>query len=272
VGVVEGTVRAARYIRRVVDEELDVLCAGAAAIALEGAKAVGKSATAAERARTVFLLEDPVVRQIVAAAPARLLDEGPVLIDEWQHLPLAWDVVRRAVDAGAAPGQFLLTGSASLDSPGTHSGAGPILSLRMRPLSLAERGLVQPTVSLAELVTGTRPALSGRSPVGLTDYVDEIVTSGFPGIRPLPEQVRRAQLAGYVNRVIDRDFPELGHPVRNPAGLRRWLAAYAAATATTRPPSSSIDWTRSSRIPESSSATRAHAGSGSLARERGARG
>jgi len=233
VGVVEGTVRAARYIRRVVDEELDVLCAGAAAIALEGAKAVGKSATAAERARTVFLLEDPVVRQIVAAAPARLLDEGPVLIDEWQHLPLAWDVVRRAVDAGAAPGQFLLTGSASLDSPGTHSGAGPILSLRMRPLSLAERGLVQPTVSLAELVTGTRPALSGRSPVGLTDYVDEIVTSGFPGIRPLPEQVRRAQLAGYVNRVIDRDFPELGHPVRNPAGLRRWLAAYAAATATT---------------------------------------
>jgi len=32
---------------------------------------------------------------------------------------------------------------------------------------------------------------------------------------------------------VDRDFPELGHAVRNPDGLRRWLTAYAAATATT---------------------------------------
>lgn len=31
---------------------------------------------------------------------------------------------------------------------------------------------------------------------------------------------------------VDRDFPEAGLAVRNPALLRRWLAAYAAATAT----------------------------------------
>lgn len=220
-------------MRRVVDDELDARCRGAAAVAIEGAKAVGKSATAAERARSVFLLEDPPIREVVAAAPDRLLGDGPVLIDEWQHLPMTWDVVRRAVDAGAAPGQFLLTGSASAPNPGTHSGAGRILRVRMRPLSMVERGLAEPTVSLAALLGGTRPTVAGRSPLGLDAYVGEIVGSGFPGIRSLPQHVRRAQLQGYLDRVVDRDFSDLGRPLRNPSALRRWLAAYAAATATT---------------------------------------
>lgn len=194
---------------------------------------MGKSATAVERARSVFLLEDPAVRQTVSAAPERILADGPVLIDEWQHVPSCWDVVRRAVDAGAAPGQFLLTGSASQVDPGTHSGAGRILSVRMRPLSLAERGRATPTVSLAALLTGRKPVVAGRSTVVLSDYVEELVTSGFPGLRRLPARIRRAQLRGYVDRVLDRDFPDLGHPLRNPAALRRWLTAYAAATATT---------------------------------------
>src|SRR5687768_6659587 len=103
-----GPLRAAAYTRRVVDDELDELATGAAAIALVGAKAVGKTATAAERAQSVYQLEDATIREIVAAAPERLLIDGPVLIDEWQHVPATWDVVRRAVDAGAAPGQFLL--------------------------------------------------------------------------------------------------------------------------------------------------------------------
>jgi predicted AAA+ superfamily ATPase len=75
-------------------------------------------------------------------------------------------------------------------------------------------------------------AVGGQTAMGLRQYTEEIVTSGFPGIRPLSERVRRAQLAGYVDRVIDRDFPEAGRSVRNPAALRRWMSAYAAATST----------------------------------------
>lgn len=230
------TLRALGYQRRVVDAELDELLRdGAAAIAVEGAKAVGKTATAAERATTVFALEDPAMREIVAGDPQRVIAAGPVLIDEWQRVAATWDVVRRAVDRRGGAGPFLLTGSASAADPGTHSGAGRILKLRMRPLSLAERHPGSATVSLAGLLTGRRAPLAGRSPLALADYVDEIVTSGFPGLRPLRPRVRQAQLDGYVERVIDRDFPEFGRPVRNPAGLRRWLAAYAAATATAAP-------------------------------------
>jgi hypothetical protein len=41
----------------------------------------------------------------------------------------------------------------------------------------------------------------------------------------------RAQLDGYLDRVVDHDFEDLGHQVRRPATLRRWMQAYAAATA-----------------------------------------
>jgi predicted AAA+ superfamily ATPase len=222
------------YQRRVLDDELDELTGALAAIALEGAKAVGKTATAAQRAVTVHQLDDPERRAIAEADPDRLLRaEPPVLIDEWQYVPAVWDKVRRAADSYAEPGQFLLTGSSSPKDSGTHSGGGRIVSVRMRPLSLAERWPGPRAVSLAELLRGNRPPLDAQTRRGLEDYADEILRSGFPGIRVLEGRARRAQLDSYLNRIVDRDFEELGHPIRNPAGLRRWMSAYAAATSTT---------------------------------------
>ncbi len=229
-----SSVVAPPHAPRIVDDELDELLAALPAIAIEGAKAVGKTVTASQRARTIHRLDDPAERAVAAADPDRLLTSpSPVLIDEWQQLPPLWDRVRRAVDAGAPPGRFLLTGSASPDGAGTHSGGGRIVSLRMRPLSLAERLPEPPSVSLTALLRGDRPQVAGRTDVGLDRYADEILRSGFPGMRALGGRPQRAQLDGYVQRIVDRDFPELGHPVRKPDALRRWMTAYAAATATT---------------------------------------
>ena len=224
----------AAYQHRVLDDELDELADALSAIAIEGPKGVGKTRTALQRARTAHRLDDPAVLAVARAEPSRLLDGNrPVLIDEWQRLPPIWDLVRRAVDDGAPPGSFLLTGSASPDPPPTHSGAGRIVSVRMRPLSFSERVPGQ-TVSLAQLMTGTRPTITGTSNLTLADYTEEILASGFPGIRQLPGRARRRQLDGYLERVVDRDIPdEAGVTIRNPAALRRWMAAYAAATATT---------------------------------------
>lgn len=225
---------ASGYIPRVVDAEIDQLFGELPAIALEGPKAVGKTETARQRAATEFMLDDPHQREVAQADLDRLLQATtPILIDEWQHLPAVWDRVRRSVDHDRTPGRFLLTGSSSPHSVGPHTGALRIVSLRMRPLSLAERLVSSPTVSLAALLTGQRPAVTGRTAMRVGDYTDEILRSGFPGIRHLTDRPRRRQLDGYLGRVIDRDFPELGHEVRNPAALRRWLAAYASATATT---------------------------------------
>lgn len=223
------------YRPRVIEAQIDELIAGVPALEVEGAKAVGKTATAARRAKTVFELDDPAQREIVRADPARLTrGEPPILIDEWQRYLPSWDLVRRAVDQDRAPGRFLLTGSfePSGDQP-IHSGAGRIVSVRMRPMTLPERGVTAPTVSFAALLAGERPTVEGKTPVGLEDYVREILRSGFPGLQRGIESARREELNGYIDRIVAKDFPMLGHVVRNPPALRRWMTAYAAATATT---------------------------------------
>ena len=225
------------YGKRVVDTRIDALFAELPAISIEGARGVGKTTTARQRAATFLALDDAPVLELLQADP-RVVGgyPPPVVIDEWQRVPAVFDAVRRAVDEDRSAGRFLITGSASPRQPPTHTGAGRIVTLRMRPLSLAERwdaaGFVEPSVSLASLLAGEQPDVGGRSDVRLADYVAEIVAGGFPGLRGLSPDTRSDALGGYIDRIIDRDVPEAGHDLRNPGALRRWLTAYAAATAT----------------------------------------
>jgi hypothetical protein len=57
--------------------------------------------------------------------------------------------------------------------------------------------------------------------VALDQYVGEIVVSGFPGLRHLPVGALRAQLDGYLLRIVHSDFREQGLNVRNTEGLVR---------------------------------------------------
>ena len=222
------------YRLRTVDEELDELLVELPAISLEGPRGVGKTATAERRARTAYYLDVPAQNAVASADPTLVLaGDAPVLIDEWQREPAVWDAVRRAVDRGCEPGRFLLTGSAGPTPTPSHSGAGRIVTLRMRPMTLVERGVEEPTVGLEGLLAGTGGPIAGKTAVSLPDYVEEIVRSGFPAIRELTGRARRRQLDGYLRRIIDTDFRDQGHPVRRPEVLTRWLEAYAAATATT---------------------------------------
>lgn len=222
------------YRPRVVDEEVGGLMAELAAVSLEGPRGVGKTSTAERLASTVYYLDDPAQRAIAEADPRQVLaGKPPVLIDEWQRVPAVWDAVRRAVDRGAAPGSFLLTGSATPSPAPTHPGAGRIVTVRMRPMSIAERGIAAQTVSLSRLLQREGGDLSGSTDLTLADYVEEIVRSGFPAIRSLSGRALRRQLDGYVNRIIDADFHEQGYTVRRPEVLSSWMKAYAAATSTT---------------------------------------
>ena len=222
------------YQRRVVDAELDELVPALPALSLEGPRGVGKTSTARRRSGTVVCLDDPGVLEVITAQPDRLAIGTPsIVIDEWQRYPPAWDVVRRAVDENPIGGRFILTGSASPAVAPTHTGAGRVVTLRMRPLTLPERGVDTPVVSLAALLVGDRPDVEGATTITLEDYTVEILAGGFPGIRHSTARAQRAALDGYLDRIVDADLPELGAKVRRPQTLRRWLQAYAAATATT---------------------------------------
>jgi predicted AAA+ superfamily ATPase len=219
------------YRKRVVDTVLDNLLQELPAVLLDGPKAVGKTTTALRRAQTVRRFDRTDDRFLAEADDDWALNGGrPVLLDEWHRVPAVWDAVKRAVDADRSGGQFILTGS--LPQASTHSGAGRITALRMRPMTLSERGGHPPTVSLTALARGNE-AVTGDTELGLPHYVEEIFRSGFPGFRELTDDTRRVALRGYVQRIIDSDLPELGFPLRKPASLLAWLSAYAAATATT---------------------------------------
>lgn len=231
------------YTRRVLDDELDELFGQVPAIAIDGPKGVGKTTTAEQHVHGLLRLDSRANRTAVEADPELALRRArPLLIDEWQKVPEVWDVVRRAVDADPSGGQFLLAGSASPSPDATaHSGAGRIGRLRMRPMTLVERGLAEPTVSLAALLTGRRAGLEGSCDLGLADYTEEIVASGFPAMRSLTARARRFRLDSYLRNAVDRDVPEQGLAVRKPESMLAWLRAYAAATATTASYSQILD-------------------------------
>lgn len=222
-----------KYQRRIIDDELDELALSLPAISLDGIKGVGKTSTARARARTVRELDDPAVRELLSADENRVITgEPPILLDEWTEWPRSWDLVRHAVDDGAQPGTFMLTGSAT-PAGRIHSGAGRIVSLRMRPMTLPERGVTQPTVSLAELLKGV-PQVDGDTELVLDDLIELICRSGLPGA-PHVGGWRSVQafLDGYLDRLFDHEIEIVGGRRRQSVLLRQWATAYAAATATT---------------------------------------
>ena len=220
------------YLPRIVDTELAEL-AEAPAVSVEGPRGVGKTETALRRATTVHRLDDPDQLAVLRAAPRRVVaGEPPVLIDEWQRLPGSWDLVRRAVDDDPTGSRFLLTGSAAPAEAPTHTGAGRIITVRMRPMSLAERGLETPTVSLGGMLAGGRPDLGGATQIGVEQYAEEITRSGFPGLRVQPSRVCLGLLDGYIERMVEHEIHGFGRTFRDRGGLRSWMAAYAAASST----------------------------------------
>ena len=123
------------YLARAVDNQLDQLLPHAAAIAVEGPKGVGKTETARRRASTVLQLDTAEGAGVLAADPTFSAERpGTILIDEWQRHPESWDYVRRAVDEGAEPGRFLLTGSATTPTA-EPAGSSPCACGRWRCLN-----------------------------------------------------------------------------------------------------------------------------------------
>ena len=230
------------YFPRIVEQEIRNLMVDAPAIVVQGPRAVGKTSTCVQfvrSPRSVVSLDLPVTRAQIAAEPQAFLEqlEPPVLIDEWQEEPAAWDGARRSVDAHWVPGRFLITGSANPRNVRVHTGAGRFVTVRMRPLSFAERQLAAPTVSVKSILDayehGERADIRGASEVDLAQYVREILRSGFPGIWQAATRIRPALLDSYLDNAFEHEIPALGEVFRRPASLRMWLAVYAAAISTT---------------------------------------
>ena len=222
------------YLTRIVDQELTERLAATGAVVVEGPKACGKTATGRHHAASEVLLDvNRNARRLVGIAPDRVLHgDTPRLIDEWQTEPDIWNHVRRAVDDRAAPGQFILTGSAvPADDVTRHTGAGRLTRLRMRPLSLFESGHSSGQVSLRKLLQATRQG-SDSSALTVPELAELVCRGGWPGHIKYP--LVRALVANrdYLNEIRRVDISRVSGRRRDPIKVGRLLRSLARNVAT----------------------------------------
>jgi len=223
------------YMTRYADTWLEEMLPHLKAIAIEGAKGVGKTRTAQQHAENTFRLDQRGVRESIESE-YELLSSGPfpTLIDEWQYLPEVWDRVRRMVDDGIPPGSIILTGSRQSNNLSLHSGAGRIVRFRMRPLSLAERFPHIEKITLKNSFEGKNPTQPRMdSTITFSEYMSEIARTGFPDINAASDVIRNDLIDSYIDNIATREFQAQGIGLRQPETLIRWMRAYAAATGTT---------------------------------------
>lgn len=223
--------RSRHYRSRIIDGQVSQALKTAGAVVIEGPRACGKTMTGLHHCASYVELDDPRIDLLRSVDPTALLDgEAPRLLDEWQLAPELWNLVRRRVDATPERGQFILTGSSvPADDATRHTGAGRFLRVRERTMTWFERGASTGAVSLGQLLDGD-PVRTDMDSSSLTKVVDNVLTSGFPGLVPLTISQQRQLLDGYLDEIARADMRRLGDIRHQPGTLRRLLTSVGRMT------------------------------------------
>ena len=217
------------YQKRFVDKTLIQRLESAGAVLIEGTKGCGKTETAKQAAGSVVRFDaDEQVRIRMEIDPKSVLDgTTPRLLDEWQEYPQIWNYVRREIDERKKKGQFSLTGSATPDEKAKrHSGAGRFSVVRMRPMSLYEKGWSSGEVSLAGLMRGEAPA-SEPVAFNLGDFAEKITLGGWPGLIGENAATGLRFASDYISLVAEVDLSKVSDKRRDPHKVMRLLQSVA---------------------------------------------
>ena len=224
------------YSPRLAEARLERALAAAPMVLIEGPKGCGKTWLGLSRSRSKMMLaEDPnalsAARTVTREA---LLDGGrPRLVDEWQRAPEVWDAARGISDMDGAAGKFIFTGSYSrADAITRHSGAGRLMRVRLRPMSLQELGHATGEVSIAGLLAGE--AYSVLAPQTDARRLAEFVCGGgWPRHSGLSAEASQDLLVSYLDESARVDLPAETGSSHDPAKVRRLLRSIARNVSTT---------------------------------------
>ena len=199
------------YKNRIIDDTVELYLKTFGAVLIEGPKWCGKTWTGKAHCKSELLLADPKGnfnnRQLANLNPDSALNgDIPRLIDEWQEVPFIWDSVRGRVDANTQKGQFILTGSATVDkSKYIHTGTGRIARLRMRPMTLFESGSSSGMVSLKDICYGlAEDMLTGE--VELEKIIGHVLVGGWPSACDMPLDRGILVAKEYLKSVLNADM------------------------------------------------------------------
>ena len=228
-----------KYLKRTADGFLSLQLASSGAVLIEGPKWCGKTTTAAQQAKSIISLQDPDMRdsyQATAAVKPSLLLAGdtPRLIDEWQEAPVLWDAVRTMVDKRNEFGQFIMTGSNSIDSKKKkeyikHSGSGRIAKMQMLPMSLYESMESNGRISLQDLFDVPELDIDGiTSDTTIEDLIFAACRGGWPASLKASFDKAKLQIArNYIRTVCDTDVSTIDGIERNEKIAKAILQSYA---------------------------------------------
>ena len=223
------------YFSRVADQMLRDRLEAFGAILIEGPKWTGKTTTAEQLSKSVIKMQDPDnASEYLATASAKpsllLKGEQPRLIDEWQDAPVIWDAVRTAVDqSGGTPGQYILTGSNTVDKTQIcHTGTGRITRMMMYPMSLWESKDSSGEVSLHELFYSLSYNIDGAtSKLDIPELIRVACRGGWPATLQLGSKASIMIAKDYVKTVCNEDISAVDKKERNSKIATQIMRSYA---------------------------------------------
>ena len=205
-----------RYIKRDIESKILSLSQEYACILITGPRQVGKTTVLRQLMssdRNYVTLDDLEERKLAKTDPALFLQmhDLPVFIDEVQYAPELFSYIKIAIDNGAAPGSFWLTGSQAfrMMELAQESLAGRTALLHMPGLSQHEiygSGASAPfSVGLETL----KARKATGAPASLEGIYQRIWNGSLPGYVSGKFTDRNVFYSSYLQTYIDRDVSEL---------------------------------------------------------------
>ena len=176
------------YIKRDMENLISDLSKEYSCILLTGPRQVGKSTLLEhlDANRTKVTLDDFQERILAKQDPEMFLTlhKPPGLIDEVQYAPELFSYIKIAVDNGAAPGSFWLTGSQSykLMNLAQESLAGRIAILNLTAISQHELYSSTELIPFDVSLENVQSRMEGASSADLTELYKRIWQGGLPGL------------------------------------------------------------------------------------------
>ena len=202
------------YIERDMQRLIDNLATQYSCILLTGPRQVGKSTILSHTVSkaTTVSLDDLDERKLAQNDPEMffLMHKPPVIIDEVQYAPQLFSYIKIAIDKGAAPGSFFLTGSQEykLMHLAQESLAGRVALLELSSLSQHELYGIGISLPFEVDVERLNVRKATFQPADVNEIYKRIFAGGMPGLASGKIQNRDVFFSSYVQTYIGRDVSE----------------------------------------------------------------
>ena len=205
-----------KYLKRAIRDELDEYLKYFPVLLISGARQVGKSTLALHLGIENYItLDDINIYEMAKSDPKGFIENlgKPVIIDEAQRLPELMITIKEHIDKKRVNGEFILTGSASLQGFKNISDslAGRIGIVELYPLSLKEKS--QKRENLIDMFGGSFDTFVLKKYEN--DLTGQILDGGYPEILKIDSlKAKYLWFSSYIRTYIESDARELAN-IRN---------------------------------------------------------